>query len=100
MPDTRSIWRRRWPLALALLLLLAAAAWLYRQQSAAPAVDPYVTATLDRGPVTATVTATGVVEPVSTVEVGTYVSGPILAIDVDFNSPVRKGQRVAKIDPR
>ena len=33
-------------------------------------------------------------------QVGTYVSGPIQAIDVDFNSPVRKGQRVAKIDPR
>jgi HlyD family secretion protein len=39
------------------------------------------------------------VNPVKTVQVGTYVSGPILAIDVDFNSPVKKGQRVAKIDP-
>ena len=45
-------------------------------------------------------TATGTVNPVTTVQVGTYVSGPILAIDVDFNSPVKKGQRVAKIDPR
>src|SRR5439155_1111292 len=33
------------------------------------------------------------------VQVGTYVSGPIQAIDVGFNSPVKKGQRVAKIDP-
>ena len=48
----------------------------------------------------ATVTATGTVNPVKTVQVGTYVSGPIQAIDVDFNSPVTKGQRVAKIDPR
>lgn len=46
------------------------------------------------------VTATGTVNPVTTVQVGTYVSGPIQAIDVDFNSPVRKDQRVAKIDPR
>jgi HlyD family secretion protein len=99
MGEARSIPRRRWPLALAALLLLAAAAWAYRQRNAQPPVDPYVSAILDRGAVTATVTATGVVQPVSTVQVGTYVSGPILAIDVDFNSPVHKGQRVAKIDP-
>lgn len=59
----------------------------------------YVTESLGRGPVTATVIATGVVNPVTTVQVGTYVSGPIIALDVDFNSPVSKGQRVAKIDP-
>jgi hypothetical protein len=58
-----------------------------------------LTETIDRGPITATVTATGTVNPVTTVQVGTYVSGPILAIDVDYNSPVVKGQRVAKIDP-
>ena len=62
--------------------------------------DGYV----DRGASTAatieqTVAATGTVNPVTTVQVGTYVSGPILALDVDFNSPVKKGQRVAKIDP-
>jgi len=53
-----------------------------------------------RGDILASVTATGTVNPVATVEVGTYVSGPVQAIDVDFNSPVYKGQRVAKIDPR
>jgi HlyD family secretion protein len=37
--------------------------------------------------------------PVTKVQVGTYVSGPIIALDVDFNSTVTKGQRVAKIDP-
>ncbi len=58
-----------------------------------------LTETIDRGPITAAVTATGAVNPVTTVQVGTYVSGPILAIDVDYNSPVVKGQRVAKIDP-
>jgi HlyD family secretion protein len=59
----------------------------------------YVTETVDRGEIEATVTATGVVNPVTTVQVGTYVSGPIREIDVDFNSPVSRGQRVAKIDP-
>jgi HlyD family secretion protein len=59
----------------------------------------FVTAAVDRGAIDQTVTATGTLNPVSTVQVGTYVSGPIQAIDVDFNSPVHKGQRVAKIDP-
>ena len=54
---------------------------------------------LDRGPVVSTVTANGAVNPVTSVQVGTYVSGPIKAIYADFNSQVTKGQLVAKIDP-
>jgi HlyD family secretion protein len=46
------------------------------------------------------VVATGTVNPVTTVQVGSYVSGPIREICVDFNSPVKQGQRVAQIDPR
>ena len=60
----------------------------------------YRTEAASRGDLVASVTATGTVNPVKTVQVGTYVSGPVQAIDVDFNSPVRNGQRVAKIDPR
>src|SRR5213076_2181342 len=54
---------------------------------------------VDRGPIEHVVSATGTVNPVTTVQVGTYVSGPIQALDVGFNAPVKKGQRVAKIDP-
>ena len=61
--------------------------------------DRYVTEKVDRGEIAATVTATGTVQPVTKVQVGTYVSGPIREILVDFNSPVSKGQLVAKIDP-
>src|SRR5262249_39418041 len=73
----------------------------YRWWFAAAAGGPadYLTAKVDRGTIEQTVTATGTVNPVTTVQVGTYVSGPIIAIDVDFNSTVKKGQRVAKIDP-
>ena len=70
--------------------------WLYPREAG----PRYVVAPVDRGPIHATVTATGTVNPVTTVQVGTYVSGPIQAIDVDWNSPVRRGQRLAKIDPR
>ncbi len=62
--------------------------------------SPYVTMPVERGPITARVTATGSVNPVKTVQVGTYVSGPIQVISVDFNSPVQRGQLLAKIDPR
>jgi len=90
--------RRRaiWIGAAALALVLVYRWWT------APADDGiigYLTAKVDRGTIEQTVTATGTVNPVKTVQVGTYVSGPILALDVDFNSPVKKGQRVAKIDP-
>lgn len=59
----------------------------------------YVVESVERGRVESAVTATGTVNPLSSVQVGTYVSGPIRAIDVDFNSVVTRGQRVAKIDP-
>src|SRR3989454_2503009 len=62
--------------------------------------SPYVTMPVERGPITARVTATGSVNPVKTVQVGTYVSGPIQVISVDFNSPFQRGQLLAKIDPR
>jgi len=74
-------------------------AWIALGRDGRAAAPAYVTEELDRGPIAATVTATGVVEPVVTVQVGTYVSGPVIALDVDFNSLVKKGQRVAQIDP-
>lgn len=60
----------------------------------------FVTEPVTRGPIVRAVTATGTVNPVTVVQVGTYVSGPIVAINVDFNSPVKAGQLMAKIDPR
>src|SRR5690349_674167 len=91
---------RRVRVAIALAAVVVASAlvlsWTRRSETA----RPYVTQPVDRGPITARVTATGTVNPVKTVQVGTYVSGPIQAITVDFNSPVTSGQLLAKIDPR
>src|SRR5881296_2875486 len=93
--------RRRIPRAAiaAAALVAAAAAYHFLWPASGTAPASYVTTAVDRGPIEQTVNATGTVNPVSTVQVGTYVSGPIQAIDVNFNSPVKKGQRVAKIDP-
>jgi len=52
-----------------------------------------------RGSIEATVSATGTLNPVHMVEVGTYASGRIESVEVDYNSLVTEGQLVAKIDP-
>jgi HlyD family secretion protein len=65
----------------------------------APAMR-YVTARVTRGDVVTTITASGSVNPVVTVEVGTYVSGTIQSLYCDYNTSVRKGQLCAKIDPK
>lgn len=72
---------------------------LWRWFTAAPAAPPYKTALVDRGPVISTVTATGTVNPVVTVQVGSQVTGKIKALYADFNSVVKKGQLIAQIDP-
>jgi len=82
-----------------LVLMLVAGAGAASCGSDDAATGDYLTESVDRGAIVATVTATGTVQPVSKVQVGTYVSGPIQEIYVDFNSPVTSGQLVAKIDP-
>lgn len=59
----------------------------------------YKTEKISRGEIKSVVTATGTVNAVTTVSVGTQVSGTIQKLFVDYNSPVRKGQQLAQIDP-
>jgi HlyD family secretion protein len=80
------------------VLLVAVGAYAYFRGGDG-AERGFVTETVTRGDVAATVTASGTVNPVINVQVGTYVSGPVKAIYADFNSKVSKGQIVAKIDP-
>ncbi|MBN8889542.1 MAG: efflux transporter periplasmic adaptor subunit [Rhodospirillales bacterium 70-18] len=91
--------RRRWAAGAALLLALAMApvAWWATR---GPAAVSYTTAPITRGAVTQTVTATGTVNPVLTIIVGSYISGVIQQLFCDYNTQVRKGQICAKIDPR
>src|ERR1051325_8703843 len=59
----------------------------------------YQTANVTRGPITQLVTATGTLNPVTNVQVGSQVSGNIQKLFADFNSEVKAGQTVAQIDP-
>ena len=56
-------------------------------------------AKIERGPLVAAVSATGTLNPVVSVQVGSQVSGQIKEIFVDYNSVVKKGEVIARIDP-
>jgi HlyD family secretion protein len=84
--------------ALAAIALLGTAAYYWLSVGQEPV--RYVTAPAGRGDVTRTVTATGTVNPVLTIIVGTYVSGVIQELHCDYNTEVKQGQVCAKIDPR
>jgi HlyD family secretion protein len=65
----------------------------------AAAVPRYETAEVTRGRIAAMVTASGTLSPLVTVQVGSQISGRIQALHADFNSQVKKGQVIARIDP-
>lgn len=90
--------RRAWLIggALALLLVVAIAAWLWPGSGAEVR---YTEAAVTRGDVTRAVTATGTVNPVLTIIVGSYVSGVIKEIRCDYNTEVKVRQVCAEIDP-
>lgn len=89
--------RRPWLAAGTVLALVAAlAAW---QALKAPPPPEFRLAKVERGPLTATVSASGTLNPVVSVQVGSQVSGQIKDVLVDFNSEVRRGQLIARIDP-
>ena len=95
--------RRRWPVWLALLALLAGAGGygLYTDQGAdAKAGVQYRTAALVCQDVVKQVTATGTLTPLVKVAVGSQVSGRIQELLVDYNGVVKKGQVIARLDSR
>jgi HlyD family secretion protein len=85
-----------WRILVAAIIVIAIATYLLHGRSDA---TKYVTNPATQGDIVQAVTATGTVNPVVTVQVGTYVSGPIVQMLCDFNTQVKKGQLCAKIDP-
>ena len=85
-------------IAVGILALAGGGAWWYTQKQAASDVQ-YRTSKIERGNIQASVSASGAVNPVTQVSVGTQVSGQIKDLFVDFNSEVKAGQLIAQIDP-
>jgi HlyD family secretion protein len=86
-----------WPLLIIAVGSAAAGGYAYSVGGAGSNDPPYRFAALDRGPITASVRATGTLTPVSTVLVGSQLSGIIVEILVDFNTQVKAGQVVARL---
>ncbi|MBA3850161.1 MAG: efflux RND transporter periplasmic adaptor subunit [Opitutus sp.] len=87
-------------LVVLVLVAAAAAGWYYYSARSSAAEAPgFTTATVSRGDILQTVTATGQLDPVISVDVGSQISGLVKKLYVDFNSPVKKGDKLAEIDP-
>jgi HlyD family secretion protein len=80
------------------LLLLAVVAGLIWRAVAKPAPAAWSSAQVHRGTVTKSISATGKVEALTTVNVGSQVSGTVAEMYVDYNTPVKKGQIIARLD--
>ena len=90
---------KRW-MALALVGVIAVGAFAaYRYRAGGSATPHYRTARVERGALTASVSATGNLNAVVMVLVGSQVSGTIKELNADFNTNVRRGQIIARIDP-
>jgi HlyD family secretion protein len=91
----------KWLIGLSIVVGGIAFAGSYAQKYIkAKAVPKYLTTTVSTGKIETVVNSTGPVKPVLSVSVGSFVSGPIAEILVDFNAEVKKGQLLARIDPR
>ena len=91
----RSVLHRALLVAPVVVLLVAAGYWKYGNRTD----TQYFTAKVEKGDITQVVQATGTINAVTTVQVGSQVSGTIQKLFVDFNSQVKQGQVVAQIDP-
>jgi HlyD family secretion protein len=97
-PAARRRWKRRGAVAFgAAVAVGVGVAYWYLAGSGTP--SPYRTARVERGAITASVSATGNLNAVIMVLVGSQVSGTVKELSADFNTVVRKGQVIARIDP-
>ncbi|HZV24476.1 MAG TPA: efflux RND transporter periplasmic adaptor subunit [Luteimonas sp.] len=84
---------------LACVILALVAIWSWHRHSADAGAGGYRTATIDRGDIRVAISATGTLSAISTVDVGSQISGQVTAVRVDFNDHVSKGEVLARIDP-
>jgi HlyD family secretion protein len=90
---------KRWIVTAGLGAAALVAAWFLLRPSGSNATDSaYRTGTVDRGSIVASVRATGTLTPMSTVLVGSLLSGQIIEILADYNAPVKAGQIVARLN--
>lgn len=94
--NSSSRWRKWTVILVALVAVLGGVIWYFVGKKSAP--PQYQTATVTRGDLTQVVTASGQLNPVLNVQVGSQISGRISKLYADFNSSVTQGQVIAEID--
>ena len=99
MKNNKKSWLKRNKLWLIIIAAIAVATWALMAGNPKKSQKKFVTMDITRGNVFQTVTATGEIMPVNTVNVGSQVSGTIDEIYVDYNSTVKKGDMLLTIDP-
>ena len=90
--------RKQWMILAVVVIAVAVGGYAWTKLTREEA-SPYRFAKVERADVRAAVAATGTLSAVTTVQVGTQVSGRVVAIYADFNDTVKKGQLIARIDP-
>lgn len=91
--------RKRW-FWLLLIAIVVASLIGYRTFAQSAGAPEFRTVAIERGGITAAVSATGTLSPVVSVQVGSQVSGQLKEVLADFNTEVKKGQLIARIDPQ
>ena len=79
--------------------VVAGGLWVWQQRGAGSTEDAWRTTPVERGDIRVVISATGTLSATSTVTVGSQISGQVTDVRVDFNSPVKKGDVLAEIDP-
>ena len=92
-------WIKRSIFAVIVVAVAAGGTYLFNKRTGKPETPKFRTATIDQGAITQVVLATGTLQPVITVTVGTQVSGTVLERKADFNDHVTKGQVLLRLDP-
>ena len=93
-------WIRHGIVAAVAIALVAGGIYFYRKRGSEAAEGAFRTAQVERGDIRVAISSTGTLSAISTVTVGSQVSGQVTDVLVDFNDPVTKGQVIARIDPK
>ena len=91
--------RKRVVIAVAILAAVAVAVAVVKRKDDAVPPSQYRSTVVDRGAINQTVTATGTINPVALINVGSQVSGTVAELNADFNDRVKKGQVLLKLEP-
>ena len=91
-------WRKKWLRYSILLTLLAILSWVFFGMDKGLTAQQFVMTRVERGDIIETVTASGKIQPINTVSVGTQISGIVETVLADYNDEVKEGQLLAQLD--